>query len=158
MGPTHYRHLCPARELTPAQVCRFCAGAARSPNPFRLSKIWILSVPPYPAPVWCPVLEKPCFSLLRGEPPALKCDGVDQNRAKTPGTIHGTTNVSRFGTSGDPEGVIFRKQRFRCSGEPILGQNLLIPAAVRLVFRPRKMVYFCSVRPCFFCAHLSRNI
>ena len=75
---------------------------------------------------------------MRGEPPALKCDGVDQNRAKTPGTMHGTTNVSEICASGGLERAIFRNLRFYCSGKPILGQNLLVSAAVRPVFRSRK--------------------
>ena len=32
----------------------------------------------------CTFSEKPCVSLLRGEPPAQKCDGVEPNRASCP--------------------------------------------------------------------------
>ena len=82
--------------------------------------------------------EKPGLPFVRGEPPALKCDGVDQNRAQTPGTMHGTTNVSQFCASWGLERPIFQNQRFYCSAKLILDQNLLVSAEVRPVFRSGK--------------------
>ena len=92
---------------------------------------------------------------MRGEPPALKCDGVDQNRSKTPGTMHGTTNVSQFCASWGLERPIFQNQRFYCSAKLILDQNLLVSAAVRPVFRSRKTM---QELPLLFFRNTSRAI
>ena len=99
--------------------------------------------------------EKPGLPFVRGEPPALKCDGVDQNRAQTPGTMHGTTNVSQFCATGGLKRAIFENLRFYNSGKRIPGQNLLVSAAVRPVFRFRKTM---QELPLLFFRNTSRAI
>ena len=75
------RHHGPRTRVWRLGVCGSCRRAGRHSLAIRSIIIERLCQYPRAAPALCTFLEKPCFSLLRGDPRAQICDGVDQNRA-----------------------------------------------------------------------------